>query len=224
MKPSSNPMASGSPTAQESSSPPPDERFLSRWSRLKRAQAQDAATTGGPVATDESALTSNVAAGATARPGANAGIPLLPSIDSLTADSDYAQFLQPKVPEALRRAAMKKLFSDPHFNKMDGLDTYIDDYTTFEPIPDALMKTLVQARDIIDHPTNRKSEEEVGPVAEDAVEAARVPVEDEVTPAQAGLDSAPEESPAAIEDVSSAEADPAGRVQAHAIPQPGTDP
>ena len=134
MKPSSNPMASGSPTAQESSSPPPDERFLSRWSRLKRAQAQDAATTGGPVATDESALTSNVAAGATARPAANAGIPLLPSIDSLTADSDYAQFLQPKVPEALRRAAMKKLFSDPHFNKLDGLDTYIDDYTTFEPI------------------------------------------------------------------------------------------
>ena len=30
---------------------------------------------------------------------------------------------------------MKKLFSDPHFNVMDGLDTYIDDYGKPDPIP-----------------------------------------------------------------------------------------
>ena len=30
---------------------------------------------------------------------------------------------------------MKKLFTDPHFNVMDGLDTYIDDYRKPDPIP-----------------------------------------------------------------------------------------
>ena len=30
---------------------------------------------------------------------------------------------------------MKKLFSDPHFNVMDGLDTYIDDYGKPDPLP-----------------------------------------------------------------------------------------
>jgi hypothetical protein len=41
---------------------------------------------------------------------------------------------------------MKKLFADPHYNVMDGLDTYIDDYNTPDPIPAAMFKQLVQAR------------------------------------------------------------------------------
>ena len=42
---------------------------------------------------------------------------------------------------------MKKLFaSDPHFNVMDGLDTYIDDYNKFEPIPKSMLRQLVSAR------------------------------------------------------------------------------
>ena len=42
---------------------------------------------------------------------------------------------------------MKKLFSDPHFNVMDGLDTYIDDYGKPDPIPpvDAAPAEPVQA-------------------------------------------------------------------------------
>ena len=44
-------------------------------------------------------------------------------------------------------AALKKLFaSEPHFNVMDGLDTYIDDYNKFEPIPKAMLRQLVNAR------------------------------------------------------------------------------
>jgi len=47
----------------------------------------------------------------------------------------------------VRNAAFKKLFhTDPHFNVMDGLDVYIDDYNTPNPLPVAIMKTLVQAR------------------------------------------------------------------------------
>ena len=35
----------------------------------------------------------------------------------------------------VKNAAMKKLFADPHFNVMDGMDTYIDDYSKPDPIP-----------------------------------------------------------------------------------------
>jgi hypothetical protein len=37
----------------------------------------------------------------------------------------------------LRSRALKKLFTDPHFNVMDGLDTYIDDYGKPDPIPES---------------------------------------------------------------------------------------
>ena len=50
-------------------------------------------------------------------------------------DSDYRAFFHPKVGEDVRRAALKKLFADPRFNVMDGLDVYIDDYSKEAPIP-----------------------------------------------------------------------------------------
>ena len=54
--------------------------------------------------------------------------------------------------ESLRadlRAALKRLFTDPHFNVMDGLDVYIDDYSKTEPIPPAMMAGLRQAQNIL---------------------------------------------------------------------------
>ena len=41
---------------------------------------------------------------------------------------------------------MKKLFADPHFNVMDGLDTYIDDYAKPDPIPPAMLRQLASAK------------------------------------------------------------------------------
>jgi hypothetical protein len=41
---------------------------------------------------------------------------------------------------------MKKLFSDPHFNVMDRLDTYIDDYGKPDPIPPEMLRKLVSAK------------------------------------------------------------------------------
>ena len=61
-------------------------------------------------------------------------------------ESDYREFLRPEVDEGLRRTALKKLFADPHFNVMDGLDVYIDDYSKPDPIPTALLRTMNQAR------------------------------------------------------------------------------
>jgi hypothetical protein len=41
---------------------------------------------------------------------------------------------------------MKKLFTDPRFNVMDGLDTYIDDYGKPDPIPLAMLRQMNQSR------------------------------------------------------------------------------
>ena len=97
-------------------------RFLERWSRLKKA-ADKASTADIP---DAEAL-----------------------LAQLGPDSDFGQFLRQEISEEVRRKAMKTLFADPHFNVMDGLDTYIDDYTISDPIPEAMLATLNQARGLI---------------------------------------------------------------------------
>lgn len=54
----------------------------------------------------------------------------LPSIESLTAQSDYTGFLKKNVPEALRKAALRKLWvSDPILANLDGLNDYDEDFT-----------------------------------------------------------------------------------------------
>ncbi len=66
---------------------------------------------------------------------------------ALTKESDYSRFVGRDVDPGVKNAAMKKLFaSDPHFNVMDGLDVYIDDYNRFEPVPRNLLRQLVNAR------------------------------------------------------------------------------
>jgi hypothetical protein len=102
-----------------------DGDFLRRWSRRKR---QAAVAAPAPKAADAPAA------------------PELPPLDSLTFESDFKAFMHSKVEETVKRAALKKLFSDPRFNLMDGLDTYIDDYSKADPIPDEMLATLEHAR------------------------------------------------------------------------------
>lgn len=97
-------------------------RFLERWSRLKKAAA-DTSTAEIP---DAAAL-----------------------LEQLGPDSDFTVFLREEVSEAVRRQAMKTLFADPHFNVMDGLDIYIDDYSLADPIPEEMLATLNQARGLL---------------------------------------------------------------------------
>jgi hypothetical protein len=77
--------------------------------------------------------------------GAVAAAPFeLPSVESLTFESDFAAFLRPEVDDQVKRAALKQLFRDPRFNIMDGLDTYIDDYTQADPIATDVVADLLQ--------------------------------------------------------------------------------
>ena len=64
----------------------------------------------------------------------------------LTKDSDFTPFMSRDVSAAVRNAAMKKLFADPHFNIMDGLDTYIDDYSKFVPLPESVLRQMNGAK------------------------------------------------------------------------------
>ena len=134
-----------------------DAGFLSRWSRRK---AQGGEVVGEPAAVvvpnepvrpegvpqaegvAEHAIAPEPAA-------AQAPRPLLPTLDDvalLTRSSDYSRFVAPGVDAGVRNAAMKKLFSDPHFNVMDGLDTYIDDYGKPDPIPLAMLRQMNQSK------------------------------------------------------------------------------
>ena len=87
--------------------------------------------------------------------------------------SDYKDFLRPEVDPATRSAALKKLFGDPHFNQMDGLDTYIDDYTKEDPIPATMLRALNQARSLgLFDDEEKEKVPEAPPVAETSPVAA----------------------------------------------------
>jgi hypothetical protein len=74
---------------------------------------------------------------------------VLPSVESLTPQSDFAPFMSPQVKEELRRLALKKLFSDPHFNVPDPFEPFSGDWTGGEPISPELLATLNQARSVL---------------------------------------------------------------------------
>ena len=73
-------------------------------------------------------------------------LPTLEDVAALTHDSDYSRFVKAGVAPNVKNAAMKKLFSDPHFNVMDGLDTYIDDYGLPDPIPESMLRRMTQSK------------------------------------------------------------------------------
>lgn len=79
---------------------------------------------------------------AQARPPA----PTLEDVKALNADSSFAPFVARDVAPEVRNAAMKKLFTDPHYNVMDGLDIYIDDYSKADPMPADMLRKMVSAK------------------------------------------------------------------------------
>ena len=60
-------------------------------------------------------------------------------------DPDFSAFMKPDVDPTVQQAALKKMFTDPHFNVMDGLDIYIDDYSKPDPLPPGMLERMVQS-------------------------------------------------------------------------------
>jgi hypothetical protein len=67
--------------------------------------------------------------------------------------------MHPKVEDALRRVALKKLFSDPHFNVADPFEAYSGDWTGGEPIPEEMLAALNQAKRLL-FDENKPAEDE----------------------------------------------------------------
>ncbi|SFM06312.1 DUF3306 domain-containing protein [Variovorax sp. OV329] len=134
-----------------------EEGFLQRWSRRKtqgetappeeprppKAEAPKAVP-----ATQSRPPESPPAEGASpdaASQQAEAPPPTLEDTQALTPESDFKPFMARDVAPEVRNAAMKKLFADPHFNVMDRMDVYIDDYSNPAPLPAATLRKMASA-------------------------------------------------------------------------------
>lgn len=137
----------------------PDEGFLRRWSRLKStggaaepaidtspapAPAPAAATPAPARARDEDA-----AAEATEAAAPRARLPTLEDAARLTPDADFSAFVARGVDKSVQRLALKKLFADPHFNAIDGLDIYMSDYNQASPLSPGMLASLKHAPNIL---------------------------------------------------------------------------
>ena len=127
--------------------------FLSRWARRKeQVQSGVAVLPEAPIPQPvlESIAVQEARVAAPAQPLVETEpappLPTLQDVALLTRESDYSRFVAPGVGNDVRNAAMKKLFADPHFNLMDGLDTYIDDYGKPDPLPLAMLRQMNQAK------------------------------------------------------------------------------
>ena len=118
---------------------------LRRWARRKREVAREAAESAAR-RSDEPRDASEGAGDAREATGdASESVVVeekvltdedMPPLASLDENSDYSGFLSPGVSEALRRRALRKLFSSAVFNVPDGLDDYDDDFTSFAALGD----------------------------------------------------------------------------------------
>jgi hypothetical protein len=120
------------------------EDFLSRWSRRKRharTEVEDESAPADLPKQDQAGVTASVAHGAAApqqargdsddaKPENVFDLSKLPSLDSIGPATDIRMFMQPGVPEALSRAALRRAWSaDPGIRDFIGLAENSWDFT-----------------------------------------------------------------------------------------------
>jgi len=173
-----------------------DSSFLSRWSRRKAAVREGQPVPVEPVEPVEPAAVAQPVAGVPVAtpavpPQPAEPLPTLADVALLQPGDNISRFVARGVDESVKRAALKTLFADPHFNVMDGLDTYIDDYGKPDPIPLDVLRRLRQSETLgLFDPI-----EEEADVEADAAEAAEAT--EAVTAGQAPEPTAPAATPEA---------------------------
>ncbi|QAU34968.1 DUF3306 domain-containing protein [Janthinobacterium sp. 17J80-10] len=124
-----------------------NEGFLQRWTRLKSgSQAQSLPPAGRDAAIAEDTGPESAVPDVSAAATAQSRLPTMEDAVRLTPESDYSAFVAQGVDKAVRRVALKRLFSDPHFNLVDGLDIYMGDYNRPDPVSAAMLAALHQAQ------------------------------------------------------------------------------
>jgi hypothetical protein len=129
------------------------EGFLGRWSQRKQAVQQGKPLEEPPApvpAPEPEPVVTAASQPAVAPPPVQAEAPppppTLQDVQGLTPKSDFQRYMAADVDPAVKNAAMKKLFADPHFNVMDGLDIYIDDYSKPDPLPLSMLRKMASAQ------------------------------------------------------------------------------
>ena len=126
--------------------------FLSRWSRRKvevregRALDEPTPASVPPAKTVVQPPSVDSATPAASDTPPQVPAPTLADAAQLTPDSDFTGFMARGVAPEVKNAAMKKLFADPHFNVMDRMDIYIDDYGLPDPLPLAMLRQMTSAK------------------------------------------------------------------------------
>ena len=147
-------MAADKPTNEEGS-------FLSRWSQRKQALAKgvelaEPALPAQPVLPVDLKQKEHLAGVSTAQSApdliatsqTDETMPKLPppptmeDTHALTPQSDFKPFMRADVLPGVKNAAMKQLFKDPHFNVMDMMDIYVDDYSKPDPLPPEMLRKM----------------------------------------------------------------------------------
>ncbi|MEQ1713973.1 MAG: DUF3306 domain-containing protein, partial [Hyphomicrobium sp.] len=110
---------SGKPVSENDDAARPGEGFVARWARLKRQETEaDGQPPAAPARTSDPASGAVHGAGGDERGdvtgvGDHPDAPL-PSVEDLKPDSDITAFLDKRVPEELRRMAMRRMWTlDP---------------------------------------------------------------------------------------------------------------
>ena len=142
------------------------DSFFSRWSRQKSLNrdldnARDAAEeqSQAKLADASSVTNASVAGAATALPtsptmptsptDANSEpLPTMDDSDALEVGANVSRFLRDGVSDAVKGAALKKLFADPAYNFISDMDDYVEDYSKMATMTTAEVRKLQQSKDL----------------------------------------------------------------------------
>jgi hypothetical protein len=134
--------------------------FLGRWSRRK-TDLREGRPLEEPLPEASTAQVEPVVAKSTPAPATPASettgaprqeatpeveLPTMAQVNELTPQSDFTRFVARGVAPDVKIAALKKLFSDPHYSVVDGLDIYLADFSQAAPLPLSMLRKMTSAK------------------------------------------------------------------------------
>jgi hypothetical protein len=208
----------------------PEEGFLRRWARMKASPeaVAEAPRTDAPAAPAAPPAPVPPAAAPAVQQSVAPADPVQPVLTiedaaRLTPESDFSAFVSQGVDKDVRRLALKKLFSDPHFNIPDRLDMYMDDYNQPSPVSATMLAALQHARSVLRTPEEIQAELARLAARDAPLDAAAQAVEHELAEAEdgSGQDTAIRDADTEIDSDTDdvATADPDTLVQIQPAPQ-----
>lgn len=160
---------------------PPDdtENFLGRWSRRKTEAREPQPAPADPAAETVPGAPSTEPVPAPTMedeipPKTDADMPPIESIDE---QSDISDFFSPGVSDALRQAALHKLFRLPKFNVVDALDDYNEDFTTFAALGDIITADMRHRAEVEAERLKEKARQALADEQEQGSDSAEVAAE-----------------------------------------------